>query len=520
MRQKTLRFYLSSTFSDLGEERKLISDWLVNSEQLPVQTRSASPDPVLKKCLADVDSCDVMILLVASSYGTIVPGPDGVRRSVTHHEFLRARETGKPILVFDLSYVPSAETQTEEQQQGLQALRREMTNLERIAAPAASQVLLVGEVSAAVHKFMKKRQADELAALGGTGALALPLPSQRAVPVAPPSKPLPPQAREMYLQVQLQPMAEAFNLIPELFLPCGEGGWQGCSDADLEPLQAVAGDQLVDALHALCEEAQIRLHSCQASEAMDQIDAVVIELLLTTELLAVCLSQPEAGHQLAQTLARLSQLNMPYMIRSLARAESSRLPVRANQLRNHWHHAVAERPRLLACSGWPLAASAHGDSAKRSCPFQSGLLSPDGAVAALVALLPCPDDLLHTGELLQAMLRSPLPVLLLWQGDGADPALRWARATSLLERTLPALPEPALNPDRAGGRFLHTLDLPAGSWCSRAAAVRRQRLVADQNLWVDQAVLLVDCPERWPTRLPPARPPSAGRLQLRRASNP
>jgi hypothetical protein len=103
---KTLRIYISSTFRDLGEERKLISDCLVNFEQLPIQTTLASPDPVLVRCWDHVDSCDVMILLVGSSYGTMVPGLDGVRRSVTHHEFLRFHENGKPVLGFNLSYIP------------------------------------------------------------------------------------------------------------------------------------------------------------------------------------------------------------------------------------------------------------------------------------------------------------------------------------------------------------------------------------------------------------------------------
>jgi hypothetical protein len=530
---KTLRIYISSPFRDLGEERQLIADCLVNLEQLPIQTTSASPDPVLKRCLDHVDSCDVMILLVGSSYGTMVPGLDGVRRSVTHHEFLRFQENGKPVLGFNLNYIPGKDpaegridAQTEEQKEGLEALRREMADVKRRtpALGVANQKDLVIKVCASVLHLINEQRAAELAALGCKSGLSLTPPSQRAVPPAPTSQPLPTQAREIYLQVQLQRTAGQFNLIPEVFLPGGKGGWQRCPDADPEPRDAVASDQLVDALHDLGDDAQIRLHSCQAMEAMaqmDQIDAVVIELLLTTEQLAACLSQPEAGHQLAQTaqtLAHLRQLNMPYMIRSLARAENSRLPVRANQLRLHWHHAGAECPSLLACSGWPLASGANGDPAKDIRPFQSGLLSLDGAVAALVALLPCPDDLQHTGELLQAMLRSPLPVLLLWQEDGADPTLRWARATSLLERNLPALPEAALNPD--GPRLLHALDLPSGTWCSRAAAVRRQRLVADQQLWVDRAVLLVDCPERWPTRLPPARPPSGGRLQLRRASTP
>jgi hypothetical protein len=44
-------------------------------------------------------------------------------------------------------------------------------------------------------------------------------------------------------------------------------------------------------------------------------------------------------------------------------------------------------------------------------------------------------------------------------------------------------------------------------------------LLGDKQRWVDQAVLVLDSPERWPVRIIPNRPKVSGRYQLRRTSS-
>jgi hypothetical protein len=513
------RFYLSSTFRDLRHERELIAEYLVKNEQLPVETVIASADPVLERCLADVERCDVMILLVASSYGTIVPGLDGVRRSVTHHEFLHARKKGLPILGFELRYLYPPDPLSEEQQQGLFILKRQMTAMERVVRPVFSKECLLGDVLTAVHKLLRDQQTSPFTAPAKDGAFCLPLPSQRAAPGAvSPAHQLPqPPVSEMVVQIQLQPVGDRFNLFPEVFLPRGDGGWQPWPEADPEPCDAVCAGHLANSLADLCDEAQRRLPRGRAGG----IDQVVIELLLPTEVLADCLSQPREALHLGETLDHLRWLRWPCSLRSLERAVSrQQLPVWANQLRARFHHAGEKQARLLACSGWPATPSTTtGNAIDELGRFKTGLQPSDKAVAALVAVLACPDDRQHTGELLQALLASPLPVLLLWRRDGrdgADPARCWARANELLERQLPPLPEKALDPPRAAGCPLHPIHLPFEAWCSRAVAERRQHLVQNEQDWVHRAVLLLDCPERWPERrLPPPRPGSRPRGHLR-----
>lgn len=526
MMQRTLRFYVSSTFRDLEDERTLVAEYLVKNEQLPIQTILASADPVVEQCLADVESCHVMILLVASSYGTIV-SYNGTSLSVTHHEFLHARSRGIPVLAFDLAYLNSPDPLAPDQRDGLRGLKAQIAELERIPASVPRKEKLLGEVLSAVQKEIRKHQAAPLFAASAQGFCADPIPSRaaREAPLAAEGG----ASTEMYLQVQLKPRVDRFDLIPEVFLPApGGGGWQLCSEADPQPCEGVPKQELVEIIGDLCEQAQEALQVLQAQEALpwlrrDGIDLVVIELLLPAEVLVPLLVE-EADKSpmtvdLRDVLRALSRLNYPYLIRSLDRAEKCKqAPVQvANRLKTHWQHASGQQPQLLACSRWP-ASSASQNHPESLLPFRNALQSPAGAPTALVGLPSCPADRRYAGELLLAILSSPFPVVLLWQADAADLVSRWARASELLGRALPDLPAKALMPEAEDGHRLHAFDLPPQPWCSRAMAQRRQRLLGAERHWIDQAVLLIDCPERWPKRITPASPRASGRYQLRRAT--
>jgi hypothetical protein len=541
----TLRIYLSSTFLDLEEERALVAEYIKKAQHLPIETVTARANPVLDECLADVESCQVLILLVASSYGTIVANREGIRRSVTHHEFLHARARGIPVLAFELAYVkpPDPQTITDEQRQGLETLKRELTNMERIVAPATSQSRMMGEVLVAVNLLVERSErwirTNQAAAFVGAAdgeRFALPPPGAPGLPPAahPPVASLP---KEMYLQVQLKPLADYFVLIPEVFLPGpGPGEWQPRPDVDPEPREGVPLAALVDSLAELCEQAQRALPPGPAQ----WIEKAVIELLLPDELLAELLVAGRAEERLAVAeagdlrgvLADLAHPNFDYpcILRSLERAERcKRAPIQANTIRDHWLHSQTPTAGLLACSRWPEMNEASILSFQIDLRDSQRAVSdqdPEGKASALVALLPCPADLegdgapRKAGALLQAILRSPLPVVLFWRDDGGDPASRWSHAGDLLDRQLPAVIPSALRTEAADSHQLHFVRLPPRAWCSLAAAERGRTLLAKRQQWVHQAVLLVDSPQRWPGRITPVRPKSSGRLQLRRATTP
>jgi len=517
MQNSAFRFYLSSTFKDLSGQRQKIRDFLVDNENLPVETVSASADPVLEQCLRDVESCDAMILLVANSYGTVIDAPDGKRRSITHCEFIHARTRKKPlpVLAFFLDYVEPSEEQTEEQKNGLRGLQGELSNLQLIPARVSEAESLGFKVATAVVNQLKKfTEAPFTGSDRDNSAFEIPMKTAAAQRLVPSTG-----STEIYLQVQVKPKgkrADNFLLSPEVFVRSSNpdaGPWQALPEADPEPVENVQAADLAAQLRELGDQAEQGVFA----SGWTGFDRLVMELLLPTELLVECLGHESAAEALRQALR---DLDRPYLVRSLDRAEAcKRAPSRSNRLHNHWNHAHGVRPQLLACSRWPAASSPDAALAPELRPFMNRLQEPDsekpeGNTTALVALADCPDDRPHLGAILKAIFDSPLPVVLLWRGDGADRLLRWTRAGELLARALPALPEVAFGTESADGAALHALDLAPHPWCSLEAALRRTHLLGAKKLWVDHALLVVDCPQRWPARL--STNPRAAPLRLRR----
>ena len=236
MPSSVFRFYISSTFRDLSGQRQRIRNFLVDNENLPIETVSASADPVLEQCLSDVESCDAMILLVANSYGTLVDAPDGKRRSVTHCEFLHARTKRLPVLAFFLDYVKPPEGQTEEQLEGLRILASQLADLRQISSKVADPESLGFEVSTAVIKQLKKLTAARItSSYSSDSDFGIPIKAAEARLGASLV------TSEIYLQVQLKPKGDwASNLLlsPEVFVRSSAhdgGAWKSLPEADPEP---------------------------------------------------------------------------------------------------------------------------------------------------------------------------------------------------------------------------------------------------------------------------------------------
>jgi formylglycine-generating enzyme required for sulfatase activity len=91
-----MRVYISSTKLDLEPERRALTDWLVKNGHLPVHSYVASSETVRDGCLADVDSCDLYVLILGHRYGTRPKDDNPETLSITHLEFRRAGESTKP----------------------------------------------------------------------------------------------------------------------------------------------------------------------------------------------------------------------------------------------------------------------------------------------------------------------------------------------------------------------------------------------------------------------------------------
>ena len=88
MADKTHDFYLSSTLSDLGPERKAIAQAIGSARKTVLQSYNTDNRPPVQKCLADVRACQVYVGIIGWCYGGEVAHPTThLSKSFTEHEF-------------------------------------------------------------------------------------------------------------------------------------------------------------------------------------------------------------------------------------------------------------------------------------------------------------------------------------------------------------------------------------------------------------------------------------------------
>jgi len=91
-----MKFYLSSTFKDLQQERQAAKDAFQKVGYQCVCSEPASHREVVERCLKEVEMCDALLLLLGTRYGTLRKNPTtGENLSITHHEFRHARDKNK-----------------------------------------------------------------------------------------------------------------------------------------------------------------------------------------------------------------------------------------------------------------------------------------------------------------------------------------------------------------------------------------------------------------------------------------
>jgi GTPase SAR1 family protein len=95
------KVYLSATFEDLKDYRRLAAVTLkkMGYDDMAMEYYVAEDRTSVDRCLADIDACDLYVLLVAWRYGWIPPGADV---SITETEYRRAVQGDKKRLVFVL----------------------------------------------------------------------------------------------------------------------------------------------------------------------------------------------------------------------------------------------------------------------------------------------------------------------------------------------------------------------------------------------------------------------------------
>ncbi|MDC0771757.1 DUF4062 domain-containing protein [Streptomyces sp. HD] len=107
--QKRYQVFISSTRTDLEEERRTLTDALLMNQFIPVGMEHfpASPDkawPIIKRF---IDECDFYVLVIAGMYGSINPAN---KLSYTESEYHYAAQAKKPLYAFiheDVSSLPA-----------------------------------------------------------------------------------------------------------------------------------------------------------------------------------------------------------------------------------------------------------------------------------------------------------------------------------------------------------------------------------------------------------------------------
>ncbi len=96
---KRYQVFVSSTFTDLREERKAIIESLLNAKYIPagMEMFSASNDEQFKYIKKIIDTCDYYVLIVGARYGSINPSTG---KSFTEQEYDYAVEKNIPVLGF------------------------------------------------------------------------------------------------------------------------------------------------------------------------------------------------------------------------------------------------------------------------------------------------------------------------------------------------------------------------------------------------------------------------------------
>jgi uncharacterized protein DUF4062 len=178
--------YLSSTYKDLIEHRKAVAHILrkMNKIVVSMEDYTASDERPLDKCLADVAACDIYVGLFAFRYGFIPTQGNPENLSITELEWRRAKDLGKPCLIFiaDETGWPmtSSDFFAREGEEGKRiiALRDSLNVHHTSPIPFKTPEDLAGSVSSSVSNLVDTRFLQTSASREKAVAPAAPLPRE------------------------------------------------------------------------------------------------------------------------------------------------------------------------------------------------------------------------------------------------------------------------------------------------------------------------------------------------------
>ena len=101
-KKTTYQVFISSTYLDNVERRKVVVDFVLSAGMLPVgmERFPASDRPTVEECEQFAAECDIYVGIIAHRYGWI---PEGKECSITELEYEAAKRANRPCLIFQIA---------------------------------------------------------------------------------------------------------------------------------------------------------------------------------------------------------------------------------------------------------------------------------------------------------------------------------------------------------------------------------------------------------------------------------
>ena len=151
--ERKYQIFISSTFEDLKEERKEVTQALLEMDCIPtgMEMFQASDDNQWELIKSVISSCDYYIVIIAGRYGSVHPI---TKKSYTQMEYEYAAEIGLPIIAFlfdNIDNLPS--NKVDKNKKNLLQFRKLAQN--RMVKFWSNKSELASVVSRSVYKIIK-----------------------------------------------------------------------------------------------------------------------------------------------------------------------------------------------------------------------------------------------------------------------------------------------------------------------------------------------------------------------------
>ena len=528
--------YISSTFRDLENERKLVSDWMNDQPENYASVRSQGPSPhsVTKTCFDDIDRCHIYILLLGARYGERSNSVYGQNLSYTHHEFRHAIATKKPCFVFELQeskhygHIPSADVESRNK-----FWEEILKNVTPFTVPLDK---LIYWLSISLSKYARGSWEEGISGLvpqppPNESAKVVPIPSVNSLEAMP--------AIQAALMIQLKDTGASgadgnlFEFDAELFIESStpervfEAPWallyQDLS-LDIEPKENKLFGDLGPYIAECWDNAEAKLYKLKTAGT---IPAYKLHVEIFTCRIAmnenfgrlVIPTQPSDNGRPSQRPARTKYLlSMPFLLRSWDRL-SADCSVK-NNLEDQWSKTNQPVTQAIATCKCPYVEG-QSDASNPQDRLESFYTRLE-SYPAHFHLPALPRDKDNKDELFDEIVWSGIPIALWWANIRSTSIQILLQRSKLLFEQLAGegLPNQLKAEIREDSNINNKatknetgketeeetedetveIYLQLSNLMMHYLAIRRRDLFTRYPDWIPDLVLLIDCPDRYPKK--------------------